>query len=113
MENEKLINWNYYVGKKFMELDTLARGIIRTLQFDWIMRPVDEKKNEYKFIWRFGTDKEGYLLEADMEETRKAYEIIKAGKINSKDVLPNLTSPFRICTDKLDENEGILGDYNG
>ena len=114
MKNEKLINYDYYVGKNFKELNSLEKAILRVLQFDWIMRPTTpETKTEYKFVWRFGNNEEGYLLEADMEETETAYKIIHSGKINSRDVLHNLSSTFRKCTDTVKENESMFGDYNG
>ena len=113
MENEKLINWNYYVGKTFKELDPLAKSILRTLKFDWIMRPVSpDSKTEYKFVWRFGEDGVGYYLEADMLENGDAYALIKANRLSSKDVLHRLDSKFRVCNDKLGD-DSVFGDYKG
>lgn len=111
--NKQLINWNYYEGKTFMELDPLAKSILRTLKFDWIMRPVSpDSRTEYKFVWRFGQDNVGYLLEADMLENGDAYALIKASRLNSKDVLHRLTSPFRVCNDQLGD-DAVFGEYKG
>ena len=114
MENNKqLINWDFYVGKTFKELTSLEKAIIRTLKFDWIMRPTSpDTKTDYKFVWRFGEDNKGFYLEADMDNNKDANELIRASSLNSRDVLTRLTSPFRICDDKLGD-DAVFGDYKG
>ena len=112
-KNKQLINWDFYEGKTFRELTSLEKAVIRTLKFDWIMRPVNPAtKTDYKFVWRFGQDEVGYLLEADMDNNKDANDLIRAKSLNSRDVLTRLTSHFRICDDNLGD-DAVFGDYKG
>lgn len=111
MENVKLINYEYYVGKRFDELNPMERVILRMLKFDWVLRPVKpDSKDEFKYVWRFGEDGVGYYLEADMLESQDAYKLISSKSIDSRDVLKKLTSTFRICTDDPNDDR-MLGSY--
>ena len=112
MENDKLINYNYFAGKRFNELSPLEKVILRVLKFDWVMRPTKpDSRDEFKFVWRFGEDGVGYYLEADMEETQDAYKLIHSKRIDARDVLEKLTSPFRICTDDPRDDNIVFGEY--
>lgn len=112
MNNIRLINYEYFVGKRYRQLTSLERVILRQLRFDWVLKPVNQDSDaELKYVWRFGEDNVGYYFEADMP-VNDAIALIKSGSINSKDVLTKLTSAFRVCDDDA-EHYKIIEKYNG
>lgn len=106
----ELINYEYYVGKKYRKCTPLERCILQQLYFDWIMRPTSKNNYEsYRFIVRFG-DNNGYKLQAEINDNKKIKEIMTKNPIKTRDALMLIETEFSICNDELGDDE-VIGSF--